>query len=120
MHGTMPPPGRGRDVRSASAADQTDSDAGNDWFVSVIEKLLPKDAGFALHIITGFEDRTCYRYANGDRKVPGYFLLMLLCSPQGETFMRAFMHGRDVPWWRDMERAKACADAFERARQQST
>lgn len=103
MHGTLPTTGRGRDVRSASATDQTDSDGSNDWFVSVCNQLLPKDAGFALSILTGFEDRTCYRYANGDRKVPGYFLLMLLCSPQGEAFLRTFMHGRDVQWWRDME-----------------
>lgn len=106
MHGTMPEGGRGRNVRSDSVTDQTDSDGANDWFVSVCEQLLPKDAGFALSILTGFEDRTCYRYAEGSRKVPGYFLLMLLCSPQGETFLRAFMAGRNVAWWRDMERER--------------
>lgn len=118
MHGTLPTLGGGRNVRSASATDQTDSDDANDWFVTPIAQLLPKDAGFALHLITGFEDRTCYRYAEGSRKVPGYFLLMLLASKQGEAFMRAFMAGRDVSWWQDMERAKVCADAFERARVQ--
>ncbi len=51
MHGTMPEGGRGRDVRSASVTDQSDSDGANDWFVSVCEHLLPKDAGFALSML---------------------------------------------------------------------
>lgn len=106
MHGTMPDIGRGRHVRSASVTDQTDSDDGNDWFVSLIRSLLPKDAGFALHIITGFEERTCYRYANGDRKPPGYLLRQLLRSEHGAQFLAALMDGSDAQWWRDLERER--------------
>jgi hypothetical protein len=45
----------------------------NDWFVKLAKDLYPKDAGFALHLLTGFEERTCYRYASGETKAASIF-----------------------------------------------
>lgn len=92
--------------------DQTDSD-GNGWFVAMASALLGKDAGYHLHLITGFEERTCYRYAAGDRKPPGYFICALLRSEQGAQFLAAIMDGSNAEWWRELERAKRIAAQVE-------
>lgn len=96
-----------------SVGDQTDSD--EKWFVALAKTLLPKDAGFALHLATGFEERTCYRYAAGDRKPPAYFLRELLRSDQGWQWLSGIMDGSDCEWWDDIKRAKRKSDAFDAA-----
>lgn len=93
--------GRGHSGSIEKAADQSDSeDCG--WFAELARPLLAgADAGFALHILTGFHERTCYRYAAGDRKPPAYFLRALLHSDQGATWLSAIMDGCEAPWWLD-------------------
>jgi hypothetical protein len=94
--------------------DQTVSDDG--WFVEIVRTLAPKDAGFVLHVLTGFEERTCYRYAAGDRKPPGYFVRALLRSEQGSTWLAALMDGCEAQWWRDLSRAAANHQKIEEIR----
>lgn len=89
----------GRSVSQTHDTDQTDSD-GNGWFVDVARPLLAgTDAGLSLHLLTGFEERTCYRYAAGDRKPPGWFIVSLLRSEQGATWLAAFMDKSEARWW---------------------
>ena len=52
-------------VRTDTRTDTSDSDAKRGWFSSIIRQLIGKNAGLALSVITGEEERTCYRYAAG-------------------------------------------------------
>lgn len=110
-----PPAQNGNEL---SVTEQSGSDDENGWFSSMA-RMLGKDAGLALSVITGFPERTCYYYASGDRKPPAYFLRAILRSEQGEPFLRAVMDGCDQEWWRDFV---AAADigrtALAKAKQQ--
>lgn len=98
---------------SRKAADQlADQTASDEWFADICRVLLPKDAGLALHVTTGFEERTCYRYAAGDRKPPAYFLRALLRTDQGWQWLAAIMDGSDAEWWRELQRARKIAEAI--------
>ena len=92
-------------VSTGQLADQTVSDPEERWFADICDVLLPKDAGLALHTTTDFEERTCYRYAAGDRKPPGYFIRALLRSREGQVWLNAIMDGSDAPWWRELQGA---------------
>src|SRR5690242_10439680 len=93
--------------------DQTDSDDER-WFVALVKQLLSKDAGFVLHLQTGFEERTCYRYASGERKPSAYFVRTLLRSEQGWQWLSGIMEGSEPEWWRETKRARAINDAISR------
>ena len=95
--------------------DRSDSDD-SEWFADMARGLLSKDAGFALHVITGFEERTCYRYAAGDTKPPAYFLRAILRSDQGEPFLLALMDGCEARWWVDYKRHHRMGHAADGAR----
>jgi hypothetical protein len=71
----------------------------SEWFVNATRAILGKDAGYALHLLTGFEERTCYRYAAGDSKPPAFFLRAILHSKAGEPFLAALMDGSTADWW---------------------
>lgn len=93
-------------------ADQTVSEGDDRWFTDICDQLVPKDGGLALRIATGFEERTCYRYAAGDRKPPAYFLRALLRSDDGWTWLAAVMDGTKAQWWLDLQRARRIAEAI--------
>jgi hypothetical protein len=86
------------------STDQSDSDQSL-FFARAAQGLLGKDAGLALHLATGFEERTCYRYASGERMPPAFMLRVLLRSPNGEQWLNAIMDSCDAPWWRAHQRA---------------
>lgn len=100
--------------RTVQLADQTVSEDDDRWFTDIVGALLPKDAGLALHVTTGFEERTCYRYAAGDRRPPAYFLRALLRSDQGWTWLAAVMDGTDAEWWLELQRARRIAEAISK------
>lgn len=75
------------------------------WFADVSRVLLPSKAGTALHYITGFDERTCQRYAAGHVKPPAFFFRKLLRSPQGWQFLAGAMEGSDAPWWVEINEA---------------
>lgn len=113
MHGRIPATSRTITVQTDTAPDQTVSE---NWFADIARVLLAKDAGLTLHLITGFEERTCYRYASGDRKPPAYFLRALLRSEQGAVFFAAIMDGCKAQWWLDLERHRRMGVAADGAR----
>jgi hypothetical protein len=78
--------------------------------------LLPKDAGFALHILTGYEQRSCYRYARGERPAPADLLRALMRGDGGETFLNFVLDG--APWWVERQKQIACASAYEKKRRE--
>lgn len=93
-------------VRTGAPPVQTGSQSDSEsWFVAAVRTICGKDAGLHLHRITGFPERSCYRYAAGDREPPADFLRALFRSPQGAPFLAAFMHGCEAGWWRDHQRA---------------
>ena len=92
------------------------SDEENHWFKRACDTLLGKDAGFALHTITGFPERTCYYYASGDRKPPEFFLRTLFSKPEGEPFWKAFNEECAPPCWPEYQRALRVAEAIAAAR----
>ena|SRR5690348_6274144 len=83
------------------------------WFPNVAKILLGKDAGYALHLITGFPERTCYYYASGERKPPAFFLCKLLRSDQGAPFFASIMDGSQAQWWRDLQQARELCELFK-------
>lgn len=95
----------GRAVDVAPSTDQTDSDP-SQFFARAARGLLGKDAGFALHLATGFEERTCYRYASGERMPPAFLLRELLRSDAGEAWLNATMDGCTAQWWLDSQRER--------------
>jgi hypothetical protein len=82
------------------------------WFCSICRQLSPSDAGFVLHVLTGFELRSCYRYAANETKPPGYFIRALLRSDHGEQWLAALMDGSKASWWRDLQKARRIAQAL--------
>lgn len=95
-----------------ASTDQMVSD-GDGWFRRIIKRLLPNDAGLQLHLLTGFIERTCYRYCSGERQPPGFFIRALLRSDHGWTWLCAFMDGCDAPWWSDLQRKLRNAERLD-------
>lgn len=88
-----------------AATAHADSDDEN-WFGKLAQQLLcGTDAGFALNLLTGVPERSCYRYASGERDPTGWFVRQLLRSEQGQTWLNAIMDGSDVRWWREQQLA---------------
>src|SRR5262245_11264812 len=97
--------------QTVSDHDQTVSEM---WFAEMVRAMFPKDAGLFLHTITGFEERTCYRYAAGDRKPPAHFLLVLLRSEHGAQILAYLMEGSNAEWWRQTQRACRLAEQLDK------
>ena len=81
---------------SIALTSGSDPDA---WFYEAARDLLGKDAGLHLHYATGVPERSCYRYASGEREVPVLMLRAILHSDQGAPFLAALMHGCAAQWW---------------------
>src|SRR5689334_18262889 len=77
----------------------------NAWFVAACKVLIQKDAGLALHLLTHWDERACYRYAAGDSKSPSNFYRRLLHSPQGWQWLCGIMEGCEDEWWGRLKRA---------------
>lgn len=73
------------------------------------------DAGFQLHVFTGFHERSCYRYAAGERDPPGYFLFTLLDSPQGGPWLDSILANCQQEWWLELKRDRAYAAKVRKA-----
>lgn len=102
---------------ASNSADQTggiSAQTGSEFFAKVCKEILGKDAGLHLHYATGVPERSCYRYASGEREVPVLVLRALLHSEQGAPFLQALMHGCTAPWWLAFERERKLAAAAER------
>lgn len=104
MHGNLPPP----TLSAIIPADQSGADSaqtGSEFFASVCKTIFGKDAGLALSLATGVPERSCYRYASGEREVPVMVLRAILHSRQGEPFLAALMDGCTAEWWIEYQRA---------------
>lgn len=122
MHGNLPSGSRtaidpgDKAVVEKSSNDTSVADDEN-WFETAACVLLPIKPGTALHFTTGFDERSCQRYAAGAVKPPAYFLRRLLRSSQGRQWLAAVMDGCDEQWWLDHQRAQrivAAEDAIDR------
>lgn len=82
----------------ATSTAQTGSED-NAWFSEPAQSLLGSDPGLALNVLTGVPDRSCYRYASGERAVTGYIVYRLLRSKHGRQWLNAFMDGCEEEWW---------------------
>jgi len=111
MHGTYES-SRGKSVVTGDISDA------EDWFANACKHLLPTKAGTALHFVTGFDERSCQRYAAGDVKPAAFFLRALLRSPQGWIWLCAAMDGSDADWWRDVRYAYEIIAVFEAKRKE--
>ena len=104
MHGNLPV----AVSRAIISTDQSGADSartGSEFFASVCSTIYGKDAGLALSLATGVPERSCYRYANGDRDVPVLVLRAVLHSDHGEPFLLALMDGCRAEWWLEYRRA---------------
>lgn len=121
MHGNLPSgsaaaiyssPGTGIDpVPEPGAIPGSGID---DWFYGVAVAIFgDKETGHLLHLATGWPRTSCYAFVARDpdqrRKPSPEFLRILFRSDHGRPFFRAFMHGSDARWWRDLERAERIA-----------
>lgn len=118
MHTDLSVSARAVTVQTVTATDQMVSDD-EGWFPQACRSLVPNDGGLALHVLTGFEERTCYRYAAGDRKPPAYFLRALLRSEHGWQWLAVLMDGSDAQWWTDIQRARLRSAAIDKADNES-
>lgn len=115
MHGSLSKP----EIEAIEASDTSvveetgdDKSVANDehWFRDLAQCLLSHKAGTALHFTTGFDERSCQRYAAGQVKPPAYFFRTLLRSEQGWVWLAGAMHGCDAGWWRELRENKRLAD----------
>lgn len=112
MHGTISAAALG----AIKAVDQTgngkDSDAqtgaepANQWFSQAARQLLGSDPGFALSLLVGVPDRTCYRYVSGERAPTAFIVAQLIRSEHGWQWLSALMEGSEPTWWIDIQRAR--------------
>lgn len=103
MHGNLP----AAEPRAIIPTDQTGEESaqtGSEFFSSVCKTVFGKDAGLALSLATNVPERSCYRYANGDREVPVLVLRAILHSEQGEPFLAALFDGCTAEWWLALQR----------------
>lgn len=87
-----------------------------DWFYDVAVAVFgSKETGYHLHLASGWPRTSCYAFVARDpeqrRKVNVEFLRVLFRSEHGQPFFRAFMHGSEARWFKDLERAERIADA---------
>lgn len=99
-----------------TATDRNVSDDEECWFSNTSSALLGPGAGTTLHYITGFDERSCYRYANGSVRPPGYFIRALLRSEQGATWLNGIMDGCEARWWREHNSIAAKAALLDHLR----
>lgn len=78
----------------------------HEWFYAAAQHLLGKDAGYALHRLTGYPASSCYAYVAHDprrrRRPPEHFLRVLFHLDEGEPFHAAYMDG--CTWWSRRQR----------------
>lgn len=84
------------------------------WFSHVARTLFPTKAGMALHLATDVDERSCHRYAAGDRQPPLNFFRLLVHREDGRTWLFAFMDGCKASWWQDVKDGLEILDAVRR------
>lgn len=89
-----------------SSPAQTGSEPDSQWFARASRQLLGSDPGLNLSLLTGVPERTCYRYASGERPATEYIVAKLLRSEHGWQWLAALMDGSNAQWWSDMQRAR--------------
>jgi len=115
MHGNLQAPA----APTTFATDQSgevSAQTGSEFFASVCKTIFGKDAGLALSLATGVPERSCYRYASGDRDVPVLVLRAILHSNDGEPFFRALMDGCTAPWWIEFQKHERMGRAADSAK----
>lgn len=90
---------------------QTDSDDDR-WFSRAARALFPGKAGFTLHLETASDERSCHRYAAGERQPPLNFFRQLAHGERGRAWLFAFMEGCKASWWQDVKDGLELLDAF--------
>jgi hypothetical protein len=105
MHGIFTKARNEANESSGISAVSGDTYAESEWFSNACKHLLPTKAGTALHYTSGFDERSCQRYAAGQVTASMHFLRKLLRSPQGWTWLCATMDGSDAEWWREVRYA---------------
>lgn len=88
------------------------------WFPGLSKKLWPGKPAAAVHHLTKEPERSCYAWVEGKNDPPARALLRLLDSDQGWRVLEYLMRGSKQAWWRETARARRCADAYEREREQ--
>lgn len=92
----------------------------HEWFYRAACALLGKDAGYALHKLTGYPESSCYAYVAENpakRRRPPEHLIRRICHIH-EGFYLAFMQDCEAPWWQTRERDRADAAIFRNAIEQ--
>lgn len=97
-------------------ADGGTDQTASGWFPAAIDAMYPKDAGYQLSLLTGFLDRTCYRYAAGDRRATADIVRAILRSEQGGAFLDLVMADAMPAWWRAIQRARRAVAIFDQFR----
>jgi hypothetical protein len=115
MHGNLPAPLEPA-IISTDQSGEDSAQTGSEFFASVCKTIFGKDAGLALSLATGVPERSCYRYASGDRDVPVLVLRAILHSDQGEPFARALMDGCTADWWIEFQKHERMGRAADGAR----
>lgn len=103
------------EARDKAVAEKTADDisVGN-WFSRLCEGLYPKGKACTdLHYTTGFDERSCQRYAAGKVVESMDFLRALLRSEQGATWLAGVMDGSDAQWWRELQAARELVAKFK-------
>lgn len=105
---------------SSDIPAQTDGQSDSEWFSRACAAILGKDAGLALHLLTDVPERSCYRYASGERELPSLVLRAILHSEQGGPFLAAFMAECKAAWWIELQTHTRMGAAADHARQSRT
>jgi hypothetical protein len=88
------------------------------WFPGLAKWLSPTKPATHVHYICGEPERSCYAWVEGKNDPPSRAVIRMLRSDDGWRVFQYIMRGCDQPWWHEVLRAKRCADAYEREREQ--
>lgn len=112
MHGIVPSFSERAIETAAKPTAETGSDSSSNWFSPACRQIIGKDPGIPLRIITGFPERTCYRYAAEGIPQGGDFVRALLRSEGGHVWLNVLMDGADPQWWRDLATARHLTERY--------
>jgi hypothetical protein len=99
-----------------NVADTSDSNDGKLWFAKAMRDLGVN--GLMLHVLTGANERACYRYVSTDpdknSSPPGYFIFLGLRTEIGWQLLSWIMDGCEVAWWHRIQRALRIAEQIDK------
>lgn len=108
----------GREILRPTAVQNVGKKLPGYCFGRLAHALWPRKPAAAIEYYTGSPERTSRQHASGKSDPGSAQLVAVIDSDQGWRALEWIMRDSAQPWWRELCRAKRCADAYEQQREQ--